>query len=45
MSKLSALHKGLANSNVDSLYKDDLWENAVVQAEYLETPGRDLDFD
>eukprot|EP00347_Sterkiella_histriomuscorum_P022022 403331958 len=31
--------------NIEQIYKDDLWENSVVEAEFLETPGRDIDFD
>lgn len=27
------------------MYKDDLWEGALVDTEVIETPGRDLDFD
>ena len=35
----------MPNHNIDSIYKDDLWENSIVEGEILETPGRDFDFD
>ena len=36
---------GNATQVIETVYKDDLWENSLVQAEFLETPGRDIDFD
>ena len=30
---------------IDSVYKDDLWEGSIVPTDIIETPGRDLDFD
>lgn len=47
MSKLSAATRITTTvpQNIETIYKDDLWENAIVQAEFLETPGKDIDFD
>ena len=36
---------GNLTSAIDTNYKDDLWENSLVETEYFETPGRDQDFD
>ena len=30
---------------LDKIYKDDLWEGAIVEPDIIETPGRDVDFD
>jgi hypothetical protein len=30
---------------IDSVYKDDLWEGSIVPTDIIETPGKDLDFD
>ncbi len=27
------------------MYKDDLWEGTYVEAEIIETPGKDIDYD
>lgn len=28
-------------TSIDNTYKDDLWENSVVETEIFETPGRE----